>query len=63
LLFLHAPSVMAMAVQKEKATMKPQQKPDDPIELGKASLDTKGGPEGMDDFQGGLFRWPGLSLD
>jgi len=54
---------MAMAVQKEKATMKPQQKPDDPIELGKASLDTKGGPEGMDDFQGGLFRWPGLSLD
>lgn len=33
------------------------------IELGRASLETKGGPAGMDDFQGGLYRWPGLSLD
>jgi hypothetical protein len=33
------------------------------IELGRASLETKGGPEGKDDFQGGLFRKMGLSLD
>lgn len=35
----------------------------DLIELGKASLVTKGGPVGMDDVQAGYFRWPGLSQD
>jgi hypothetical protein len=43
--------------------MKRQQNRKDPIELGRASTETKGGPAGMDDFQGGLYRWPGLSLD
>jgi hypothetical protein len=33
------------------------------IELGKASLETRGGPTGMDDVQAGYFRWPALSQD
>ena len=33
------------------------------IELGRASRETRGGPQGMDDFQAGLFRWTGLSVD
>lgn len=36
---------------------------DDLIELGTASFETRGGPSGMDDFQGGLFRWTALSRD
>jgi hypothetical protein len=34
---------------------------DDLIELGAASVATKGTPVGMDDSQGGLNPWAGLS--
>lgn len=37
--------------------------PDDLIELGRASVETKGTPLGMDDSQGGKNPWPGLSDD
>ena len=34
---------------------------DDLIDLGSASLETKGAPVGMDDSQAGLYPWSGLS--
>lgn len=43
--------------------MKRKQAANDLIELGKASLETRGGPIGMDDVQAGYFRWPALSRD
>jgi hypothetical protein len=33
----------------------------DLIELGTASVETKGAPFGMDDTQAGRYQWPGLS--
>lgn len=33
----------------------------DLIELGAASVETKGTPFGMDDTQAGRYPWPGLS--
>ncbi|MGE5564481.1 MAG: benenodin family lasso peptide [Bacillota bacterium] len=33
----------------------------DLIELGTASVETKGTPVGMDDSQGGKYPWSGLS--
>jgi len=43
--------------------MKIRQKRNDLIDLGRVSLDTRGGPQGMDDHQAGLYRFPGLCLD
>ena len=34
---------------------------DELIDLGAASIETKGTPVGMDDSQGGKNPWPGLS--
>lgn len=33
------------------------------INLGRATVETKGGPVGMDDYQGGRNPWPGLAAD
>jgi len=46
-----------------EAKMKRKEARNDLIELGKASLETRGGPTGMDDVQAGYFRWPALSHD
>jgi hypothetical protein len=43
--------------------MKTRKTSDRLIELGRASLETRGGPTGMDDVQAGYFRWPALSHD
>lgn len=43
--------------------MNPTHEPDDLIDLGTASAETKGGPIGMEDYQGGRKPWPGLSDD
>ena len=41
--------------------MKRQPEHDDLIELGVASLETRGTPVGMDNSQAGRYPWPGLS--
>ena len=41
--------------------MNRQDEQDDLIELGIASVETKGGDVGMDDSQAGRYPWPGLS--
>lgn len=41
--------------------MKCQNEQDDLIELGTASVETKGSAVGMDDSQAGRYPWPGLS--
>ena len=41
--------------------MKRQSEQADLIELGAASLETRGTPVGMDDSQAGRYPWPGLS--
>ena len=35
----------------------------DVIDLGRATLETRGGPLGMDDTQVGRYPWPGLNDD
>lgn len=46
-----------------EAKMKRKQARNELIELGRASLETRGGPTGMDDVQAGYFRWPALGHD
>lgn len=41
--------------------MNRRDKQDAPIELGKASVETRGSAVGMDDSQAGRYPWPGLS--
>jgi hypothetical protein len=43
--------------------MNRQAEQDDLIELGAASVETRGTPVGMDDSQAGRVPWPGLSDD
>jgi hypothetical protein len=52
---------MAVTLQEGEAAMNTQA--DDLIDLGTASVETKGTPVGMDDSQGGKNPWPGLSDD
>jgi hypothetical protein len=44
-----------------EAAMKRKETRNDLIEFGRASLEARGGPTGMDDGEGGYFRWPALS--
>jgi hypothetical protein len=52
---------MAVTVQEGEAAMNIDHQPDDLIELGTPSADTRGSVVGMDDSQGGKNPWPGLS--
>jgi hypothetical protein len=55
---------MAMTSAKGRMSMKRQQGRQGPIDLGSATLQTKGGPWGVDDYRGSLMvNGGGLSQD
>jgi hypothetical protein len=52
---------MAMTPRTGEAAMNVQYELNEVIDLGAASVETKGNPIGMDDSQGGRNPFPGLS--